>query len=135
MQKAFNTVDHNILLEKIQHYGIRRTAHQWFKSYLENRKQFVSVSDAESKLASANYGLPQGSNLGPLLFYFYINDLHYAIKALCPLHFADDTCLLNIQSSIKQINRTVNKDLKQLAFWLNASKIELNVVKREVIFI
>ena len=68
LHKAFNTVDHNILFEKIQHYGIRGIAHQCCKSYLENRKQFVSISGAESELASVNYGVPQGSVLGPLLF-------------------------------------------------------------------
>ena len=76
------------------------------KSYLENRKQFVSVHGAESELDSVNYDVTQGSVLGPLPFLIYINDLHYAIKASCPLHFAYDTCLLNIQSSIKPINRT-----------------------------
>ena len=133
LQKAFDTVDHNILLEKIQHYGIRGIAHQWFKSYLENRKQFVSDSGTESELASVNYGVPQGSVLRPLLFLIYINDLHYATKASCPLHFADDTCLLNIRSFIKHINRTLNKHLKQLSLWLNANKISLNVAKTEVI--
>ena len=58
---------------------------------------------------------------------------HYAIKQSCPLHFADVTCLLNIQSFIKQSNRTLNKDLKQLALWLNANKISLNIVKKEAI--
>ena len=106
LQKAFDTVDHNILIGKIPHYGIQGIAHQWFKSYLENRKQFVSISDVESELASVDYGEPQGPALGPLLFSIYIKNLQYAIKASCPLHFADDTCLLNIQSSIKQINKT-----------------------------
>ena len=58
LQKAFDTVDHNILIEKIPHYGIQGIAHQWFKSYLENRKQFVSISDVESELASVDYGEP-----------------------------------------------------------------------------
>ena len=132
LRKAFDRVDHNILLEKIQHYGIRGIAHQWFKYYLENRQQFISVSGVESELASVNYGVPQGSVLGPLPFLIYIDDLHYAIKASGPLHFADDTCLFHIQSFIKQFNGTLNKDLKQLALLLNANKI-LNVAKTEVI--
>ena len=102
MQKTFDTFDHNILLEKIQHYGIRGIAHQWFKSYLENRKQFVSVKGANSELGSVNYGMPRGSVLELLLFLIYINGLHYAIKASFPLHFADDTYLFNMQRSIKQ---------------------------------
>ena len=133
MQKAFDAVDHNILLEKIQHYGIRGIAHQWFKSCLESRKQFAFINGVESELGSVNYGVPQGSVLGPLLFLVYINDLCYAIKASCPLHFADDTCLLNIQNFIKQIKSTLNRDLKQPALWLSANKITLNVAKTEVI--
>ena len=98
-----------------------------FKLYLENRKQFVSVIGAESELDSVNYGVTQGSLLRPFMFLIYINDLHYALKASCSLHFADDTCLLNMQSSIKQINR------KLLALWLNANKISLNIAKTEFI--
>ena len=123
----------DVELPKIQHYDISGIAHHWLGSYLENRKQFVSVSGTEPELASVNHHVPQGSVLGPLLFLIYINHLHYAIKGSCPLHFADDTCLLNIQSSIKEINRTLNKDLKQPALCSNANKILLNVAKTEVI--
>ena len=77
--------------------------------------------------------MPQDSVLGSLLFSIYINDHHYAIKASCSLHFADDNCLLNIQGSIKKINRTLNKNLKQLDLCSNANKISLNVSKTEII--
>ena len=131
LQRVFDSFDHKILLEKIKHYGIREIAHQWFKSYLENIKQIVSVSGAESELASVNYRVPQGSILGPLLFLIYITDLHYAVKALCPFHFAHDTCLLNMQSSIKQINRTLNR-LKTACPFLNANKILLMLQKQNL---
>ena len=71
------------------------------------------------------YGVPQGSVLVPLLFLIYINDLHNAIRFSQPLHFADDTFLLNIQSKISKINKSLNKDLKELSFWLNTNKISL----------
>ena len=71
------------------------------------------------------YGVPQGSVLVPLLFLIYINDLHNAIRFSVPLHFADDTCLLNIQSKISKINKSLNKDLKELSLWLNTNKISL----------
>ena len=71
------------------------------------------------------YGVPQGSVLVPLLFLIFINDLHNAIRFSQPLHFADDTCLLNIQSKISKINKSLNKDLKELSFWLNTNKISL----------
>ena len=133
LQKAFDTVDHNILLHKLSHYGIRDIANCWFSSYLSNRKQFVTINGFDSEIQSFQYGVPQGSVLGPLLFLIYINDLHNAIKFSQSFHFADDTCLLNIQNTISKINRSLNKDLKELSFWLNANKIALNVAKAEVI--
>ena len=77
--------------------------------------------------------MPQGSVLGPLLFLIYINHLHNSIKFSQYFHFADDTCLLNIQNTISKINKSLNKDSKELSFWLNANKIALNVAKTEVI--
>ena len=90
-QKAFDTVDHEILLQKLEHYGIRGLANKWFKSYLSNRKQYVSVNGFHSKTLPMDYGVPQGSVLGPLLFLIYINDLHNAIRHSIVHHFADDT--------------------------------------------
>ena len=105
----------------------------WFKSYLSNRSQYVSINGYDSGLAAINYGVPQGSVLGPLLFLLYINDLNQAIK-FCKVHqFADDINLLCLGNSIKKLNKLVNADLKRLVNWLNANKISLNVIKTEMV--
>ena len=133
LQKAFDTVDHQILLAKLNHYGIRGVSNDWFKSYLSNRNQYVSINGYESGLAAINCGVPQGSVLGPLLFLLYINDLNQAIKFCKVHHFADDTNLLCLSNSIKKLSKLVNADLKHLLNWLNANKISLNVKKTEMI--
>ena len=135
LQKAFDTVDHQILLAKLYHYGIRGVSNDCFKSYLSNRNQYVSINGFDSGLTSINHGVPQGSVLGPLLFLLYINDLNQAIKFCKVNHFADDTNLLCLGNSIKKLNKLVNTDLKYLVNWLNTNKISLNVKKTEkVIF-
>ena len=108
LQKAFDTVDHQILLAKLNHYGIRGVSNDWFKSYLSNRNQYVSINGYESSLAVINCGVPQGSVLGPLLFLLYINDLNQTIKFCKVPHFADDTNLLYHSNSIKKLNKPVN---------------------------
>ena len=133
LQKAFDTVDHNILLHELSHYGIRDIANCWFSYYLSSRKQFVATNGFDSETQNVQCGVPQGSALGPLLFLIYINDLHNAIKFSQSFHFADEACLLNIQNAVSKLNRSLNKDLKELLFWLNANKITLNVAKPEVI--
>ena len=94
LTKAFDTVDHEILLSKLDYYGICGISNNWFKSYLSNRKQFVSINSYDSGLAEINCGVPQGSILGPLLFLFYINGLNQAIKFCKVHHFAYHTNLL-----------------------------------------
>ena len=133
LQKAFDTVDHNILLSKLEHYGIRGKTNQWFKSYLSNRKQHVSINGFSSNETEMLYGVPQGSVLGPLLFLIYINDLHIAIKYCTTRHFADDTSLLLKNKSLKQLRKHINLDLRFLCNWLRANKISLNASKTELL--
>ena len=122
LQKAFDTVDHQILLLKLNHYEIRGVSNDWFKSYLSNRNQYVSINGYDSGLAAVNCGVPEGSVLGPLLFLLYINDLNRAIKFCKVHHFADDTYLSCPSNSIKKLNKLVN--------WLNANEISVTVNKK-----
>ena len=133
LQKAFDTVNHDILVDKLMHYGIRGVANSWFKSYLTERTQYVSIDGYKSNKSPMQHGVPQGSVLGPLLFLVYINDLHTAIPYSNTYHFADDTHLLNTCVSPKQLQKRTNIDLKCLYKWLVANKISLNRSKTELI--
>ena len=133
LEKAFGTVSHDILLEKLDHYGNEGISNDWFRSYLNDRSQFFSINGFNFDYQTIKYGVPQSSVLDPLLFIIFINDLNTAIKHSETFHFADDTCLLNIKDSVKQINKVVNKDLKFLVQWLNANRISLNVAKTEFV--
>ena len=133
LQKAFDTVDHQILLTKLNHYGIRGVSNDWFKSYLSDRNQYVSMNRFDSGLAAINCDIPQGSVLGPLLFILHINALNHTTKFCKVHHFADNTNVLCMSNSIKKLNKLVNADLKHLVHWLNANKISLNVKKIEIV--
>ena len=132
LQKAFDNVNHDILLSKLNHYGIRGVAFNWFKSYLRDRTQYATINNERSKIQTIKYGVPQGSILGPLLFLIYINDLSRSIINSKIHHFADDTNLLYVSSSLKDINKKINFDLSNLVQWLRANKIALNVNKTDI---
>ena len=101
LQKALNTAEHDILLLKLEHYSIcGGLVNEWFKSYLSNRKQYVSINGYDSNLVDVKFGVPQGSLLGPLLFLIYINDLNQALKFCKVYHFVDDTNLIHYSKSV-----------------------------------
>ena len=133
LEKAFDTVNHNILLKKMEHYGIRGVANLWFASYLSSRKQKVKLDNAYSDYLNITCGVPQGSILGPLLFLIYINDMCNAVKHSTIHHFADDTNLLCSDKDPAIIRLKVNEDLKLIFEWLCSNRLSLNVSKTEFI--
>ena len=133
LKKAFDTVNHNILLSKLHHYGIRGKANNWFKSFLVNRNQYTSINNTNSTSEKVMYGVPQGSVLRPLLFFIFINDLHVSVRNSTIHHFADDSNLLLISKSLKQINKLINHDLSLLVQWLRLNKISLNTSKTKIL--
>ena len=133
LKKAFDTVNHKILLRKLSFYGIRGNSYKWFESYLCRRFQYTKTKGFSSSIKEILYGVPQGSVLGPLLFLLYINDLHKALRHSFSILFADDTNLTVTSRSLKEINWKVNHDLTLLNEWLRANRISLNAKKTELI--
>ena len=128
-QKAFDTVDHCILLDKLSFYGVRGIAHDWFYTYLSNRSQSVNYNDHESDLKMMKCGVPQGSILGPLLFLIYINDLPSVSKYFMPILFADDTNLFCTGPNLHDIACQINQEIKIIYSWVKANKLSLNIDK------
>ena len=129
LQKAFDTVNHNILLQKLDHYGIRGSSLQWFESYLTGRLQYVSINNHSSSLGKVTCGVPQGSVLGPLLFLIYINDLPNVSKLLSFFLFADDTNIYFETENITKLQCKINKELLKVKSWLEVNKLVLNIQK------
>ena len=127
--KAFDTVDHKILLQKLPYYGIRGKSHLLLKSYLANRFQFTVINGVNSDVKPVNCGVPQGSVLGPLLFLLYVNDLEHCISSDIPRLFADDTGLFIHGLDILSTMATAQNVLLKLQNWFCANKLTLNVPK------
>ena len=128
-KKAFDTVNHTILLDKLETMGVRGLENKWFKNYLSGREQQVSINGLLSEPGIVTCGVPQGTTLGPLLFLIYINDLGRIIEHSKIQLFADDTILYSIHKSGKQTNDNLQKDLNQVYLWCRANKISINAGK------
>ena len=129
LSKAFDTIDHSILLKKLEHYGIRGIALEWFKSYLTEREQFVRYKCVDSKVLTIPCGVPQGSVLEPLLFILYSNDIPHSLTYCKAIMFADDTTVYLSGENITELFSNMNHDLTQLNDWFRANKLSLNVSK------
>jgi len=133
LEKAFDTVNHAILSDKLYQYGFRGDFNSLMKSYLFNRKQFVSINGFDSKIKTITCGVPQGSSLGPLLFLIYINDFRHCLINSYSGHFADDTYIMYANKNIKSIETVINYELKLAIKWMNLNKLSLNVDKTNLI--
>ena len=129
LKKAFDTVDHSILLQKLYHYGFRGIINDWCHSYLTDRFQATEIQNHISRKTSTDHGVPQGSVLGPLLFLLYMNDIHFASDKLSFYLFADDTNMLYSDKILASLERVVNLELHKVPDWLTSNRLTLNVLK------
>jgi retron-type reverse transcriptase len=129
LQKCFDTIDHSILLNKLNMYGFNGVTFTWFKNYLNCRKQCVKINGYTSTYLSILMGIPQGSILGPVLFLLFINDLPNCItKCECNL-FADDTILYTQSSSLDEAESQLQNDIDNLMTWLDLNRLHVNASK------
>lgn len=133
LAKAFDTVSHRLLLDKLEHIGIRGNVLNLFKSYLEERKQVVEINQVRSHEETVSYGVPQGTVIGPVLFTIYLNQLLTLNSTGTIISYADDTVILYSGSTWADVRAKAEKDLKNIMDWFNANLLTVNVTKTKVI--
>ena len=134
LKKAFDTVSHDILSLKLDHYGIRGNAYNLLKTYLTGRKQFVSVNEVISSTVDIEYGVPQGSNLGPILFSIYVNDFFNTYDS-APVLYADDTCIKVEAETTNDLELLLNQAIEKASNWMKANKLTINAAKSNIMII
>lgn len=132
-KRAFETIDRQIILRKLHCYGIRGTELKWFESYLTGRKQITKVNNVQSNATNIEYGVPQGSILGALLFIIYINDLPNMLNKCEIILYADDTLIFAEGQSNQQCYDDLTQDMKKVEIWLGMNKLKLNENKTKIL--
>ena len=134
LSKAFDTINHLIMTNKLENYGVHGTALSWFEDYLTNRKQYVSFQSKNSQQLNIRCGVPQGSILGPLLFILYINDIVRSSPNLKFILFADDTNILYSHKNMDVLTTTINSELDKVQLWFKCNKLSLNISKTNFMY-
>ena len=130
LKKAFDTVNHDLLVKKLFFYGIRGTANAWLTNYLTNINQYVIADDHSSGMRLITCGVPQGSVLGPVLFLLYINDIKCNVSNLLKfVLFADETNIFCSSTSLHDLQDTINRELDKLLVWFSVNRLSLNLGK------
>ena len=132
---AFDAVNHDIICQKLNYYGIQQRELLWFQSYLSNQEQLCSFNGTDSEINSINIGTPQGSSLGPLLFTIFINDVPQAVLDCNVSMYADDTSLCYQSLDINKLYEVINNDLAKLQKWLLGNKLSRNAMETQSMLI
>ena len=133
--KAFDTINHKVLIKKLEHYGIQGICLKWFINYLMGRKQVVRYNSIKSDQMMTSSGVPQGSILGPLLFLLYINNIQNCSKLISMILFADYTNIFYSDTCLKKLNDIMQEEANKITNWLNTSILSINISKTKLYYL